>query len=101
MRRRPFLHDGRPPTILGAKRWQAHRRPILFQAGRRLHWHFSPIGANLTLHNRAENQMAKGQVKGNKEAKKPKAEKPKAEASAYKASQGKGGQAITLPGKKG
>ncbi len=45
--------------------------------------------------------MAKGQVKGNKEAKKPKAEKPKAEASAYKASQGKGGQAITLPGKKG
>jgi len=45
--------------------------------------------------------MAKGQIKGNKEAKKPKAEKPKAGVSAYKASQGKGGQPITLPGKKG
>jgi hypothetical protein len=45
--------------------------------------------------------MAKGQIKGNKEAKKPKAEKGKTEVSAYKASQGKGGQPITLPGKKG
>jgi hypothetical protein len=45
--------------------------------------------------------MAKGQIKGNKEAKKPKAEKPKGEASAYKSSQGKSGQPITLPGKKG
>ena len=46
--------------------------------------------------------MAKGQVKSNKEAKKPKAEKPKAEASAYKLSQGKGGQQpISTPGKKG
>jgi len=45
--------------------------------------------------------MAKGQIKGNKEAKKPKADKPKAEASAYKASQGKGGQTMSPPGKKG
>ena len=36
--------------------------------------------------------MAKGQVKGNKEAKKPKADKPKGSGSAYK-SQGKGGAA--------
>ena len=45
--------------------------------------------------------MAKGQIKGNKEAKKPKAEKPKATVSAYKASQGKGGAPISTPGKKG
>jgi len=45
--------------------------------------------------------VAKGQVKGNKEAKKPKGEKPKGEASAYKQSQGKGGQATIPPGKKG
>lgn len=45
--------------------------------------------------------MAKGQIKGNKEAKKPKAEKPKGEASAYKASQGKSGQPIGSTGKKG
>jgi hypothetical protein len=45
--------------------------------------------------------MAKGQVKGNKEAKKPKAEKPKAEGSAYKKSLGKGGSALQVPGKKG
>ena len=45
--------------------------------------------------------MAKGQIKGNKEAKKPKAEKPKTTVSAYKQSQGKGGQPISTPGKKG
>ena len=45
--------------------------------------------------------MAKGQIKSNKETKKPKAEKPKGEASAYKLSQGKGGSPIVLPGKKG
>jgi hypothetical protein len=45
--------------------------------------------------------MAKGQMKSGKEAKKPKAEKPKGEVSAYKAAQGKGGQSITPPGKKG
>ena len=39
--------------------------------------------------------MAKGQIKGNKEAKKPKAEKPKGSGSAYKQSQGKGGQALS------
>lgn len=46
--------------------------------------------------------MAKGQMKGNKEAKKPKADKnqPKATASAYKLSQGKGGQPITPFAKK-
>ena len=45
--------------------------------------------------------MAKGQIKGNKEAKKPKSEKPKSESSAYKLSQSKGGQPISVPGKKG
>jgi len=44
--------------------------------------------------------MAKGQIKGNKETKKPKAEKPKGEASAYKRSQGKGGQTVIVAGKK-
>jgi hypothetical protein len=44
--------------------------------------------------------MAKGQIKGNKEAKKPKADKPKAQVSAYKQSQGKSGQANTPPSKK-
>ena len=45
--------------------------------------------------------MAKGQIKGNKEAKKPKAEKPKTEVSAYKKSQGKGDRSLIPPGKKG
>jgi hypothetical protein len=46
--------------------------------------------------------MAKGQIKGNKEAKKPKADKnqPKKHVSAYKASQGKGGQSMAPPAKK-
>ncbi len=49
--------------------------------------------------------MAKGEMKGNKEAKKPKADKPKADkpkgsVSEYKKSQGKGGQAPILTGKK-
>jgi hypothetical protein len=46
--------------------------------------------------------MAKGQMKGNKEAKKPKADKnqPKAAPSAYKQSQDKGGQPITPFAKK-
>jgi hypothetical protein len=44
--------------------------------------------------------MAKGQMKGNKEAKKPKADKPKSGGSAYKASQGAGGAAIAVPPKK-
>jgi len=41
--------------------------------------------------------MAKGQMKGNKEAKKPKGDKnqPKAKVSAYKQSQSKSGQATT------
>jgi hypothetical protein len=43
--------------------------------------------------------MAKSQMKGNKEAKKPKAEKPKAGGSAYKLSQGSGGQG-TVPSPK-
>jgi hypothetical protein len=44
--------------------------------------------------------MAKGQMKGNKEAKKPKAEKPKGGASAYKLSQTTGGQPLAAPSKK-
>ncbi len=45
--------------------------------------------------------MAKGQIKGKKEAKKPKADKPKTTVSAYKQSQGKGREATSPPGKKG
>jgi hypothetical protein len=44
--------------------------------------------------------MAKGQLRSNKEAKKPKAEKPKAHASAYKLSQVKGPQSVTATPKK-
>jgi hypothetical protein len=44
--------------------------------------------------------MAKGQIKSNKETKKPKAEKPKATVSAYKQSQGKTSQPISTPGSK-
>jgi hypothetical protein len=44
--------------------------------------------------------MAKGQVKGNKEAKKPKSSEPKNSISEYKKSQGKTGQALSPPGKK-
>ena len=48
-----------------------------------------------------EDAMAKGQVKSNKEAKKPKADKAKSHESAYKLSQGKSGQATTpIGGKK-
>jgi hypothetical protein len=48
----------------------------------------------LTSAGRVDNQedaMAKGQMKGNKEAKKPKGEKPKGAGSTYKQAQGKGG----------
>ncbi len=47
--------------------------------------------------------MAKGQMKSNKEKKKPKADKdqPKAGASAYQVSQGKGGSAANPFAKKG
>ena len=44
--------------------------------------------------------MAKGQLRGNKEAKKPKADKPKSSVSEYKKSQGATGQALNPPGKK-
>jgi hypothetical protein len=45
--------------------------------------------------------MAKGQMRTNKEAKKPKADKPKGSVSDYKKSQGGGGQApLQAPGKK-
>jgi hypothetical protein len=49
-----------------------------------------------------EGIVAKGQLKGNKEAKKPKADKsqPKARISAYKQSQSKGGQTTTPFAKK-
>jgi len=44
--------------------------------------------------------MAKGEMKGNREAKKPKADKPKGSVSEYQKSQGKGGQASIPTGKK-
>jgi hypothetical protein len=44
--------------------------------------------------------MAKGQMKGNEEAKKAKADKPKSGGSAYKLSQGAGGQTTIPPTKK-
>jgi len=44
--------------------------------------------------------MAKGQPRGNKEAKKPKADRPKEHVSAYKQSQVKSEQTIVLPKKK-
>jgi len=44
--------------------------------------------------------MAKGQLRSNKEAKKPKADKTKAHVSAYKASQIKAPQSVTAPAKK-
>lgn len=47
-----------------------------------------------------EDDMAKGQLRGNKEAKKPKADKPKGAGSAYKQSLSKGGQSLSPPGKK-
>jgi hypothetical protein len=66
----------------------------------RILWPSSRFDGNL-LAAKQEDVMAKGQIKGNKEAKKPKAEKPKSSVSAYKASQGKGGAPISTPGKKG
>ena len=42
--------------------------------------------------------MAKGQLRGNKEAKKPKADKPKGSVSEYKKSQGVTGQALKSAG---
>jgi hypothetical protein len=44
--------------------------------------------------------MAKGQMKSNKEAKKPKADKPKGSVSDYKKSQGPSHQPLQAPGKK-
>ena len=44
--------------------------------------------------------MAKSQLRGNKEAKKPKADKPKGPGSAYKQSQGKSGQVMSPPSRK-
>ena len=48
-----------------------------------------------------EDLMAKGQMKSNKEGKKPKSDKPKSSVSEYKKSQGGGGQGpLQAPGKK-
>jgi len=47
-----------------------------------------------------EESMAKGQMRGNKEAKKPKSDKAKSSVSEYKKSQGATGQALQPPGKK-
>ena len=44
--------------------------------------------------------MAKGQMRNNKEAKKPKSDKPKGSVSDYKKSQGGTGSALQTPGKK-
>jgi hypothetical protein len=44
--------------------------------------------------------MAKGQPRGNKEAKKPKADKPKGSVSAYKQSLANGGQVLVPPKRK-
>lgn len=44
--------------------------------------------------------MAKGQLKGNKETKKPKSDKEKTGGSAYKQAQGKSGSATTETFKK-
>ena len=44
--------------------------------------------------------MAKGQMRNNKEAKKPKSDKPKNSVSDYKKAQGATGQALQPPGKK-
>jgi hypothetical protein len=44
--------------------------------------------------------MAKGQMRTNKEAKKPKSDKPKGSVSEYKKSLGKTGQSMSPPGKK-
>jgi hypothetical protein len=44
--------------------------------------------------------MAKGQMRNNKEAKKPKADKPKGSVSDYKKSQAPSGQALQTPGRK-
>jgi hypothetical protein len=49
-------------------------------------WH---IGEAQSL--QQEDDMAKGKLKGNKEAKKPKTEKPKGSASVYKQAQSKAG----------
>src|SRR5260370_37927643 len=47
-----------------------------------------------------ETTVAKSQMKGNKEAKKPKADKPKSGGSAYKLAQGAGGPAANPPTKR-
>lgn len=44
--------------------------------------------------------MAKGQLRGNREAKKQKADKPKDSVSTYKQSLSKGGQSLIPPKKK-
>jgi hypothetical protein len=44
--------------------------------------------------------MAKGQMRNNKEGKKPKSDKAKSSVSEYKKSQGATGQALQPPGKK-
>jgi hypothetical protein len=60
----------------------------------------STIAAYARIKRAMEDAMAKGEQKGNREAKKPKSDKPKSSGSAYKQSQGKGGQSLNPPGKK-
>jgi hypothetical protein len=74
------LHDARPDdgsSIPSFREWSCST------AGE---WH---IGETQSL--QQEDDMAKGKLKGNKEAKKPKTEKPKVSASAYKQAQSKTG----------
>ena len=51
------------------------------------------------LDRQSEEAMAKGQPRGNREAKKPKGEKPKGSVSAYKQSLSKSGQFLVPPKK--
>ena len=60
------------------------------------HW-FDPAQTEIGNGRKA---MAKAQLRGNKEAKKPKADRPKGHVSAYKQSQVKNDQTIVLPKKK-
>jgi hypothetical protein len=60
----------------------------------------TPVSPGASMMASREDTMAKGQMKGNKEAKKPKGDKPKGPGSAYKQSQSKGGPAINPFAKK-
>ena len=85
---------GEPTTM------QAYAETICTFADGKLTIRLAPCPVIECSHATWEETMAKGQMKGNKEAKKPKADKPKSGGSAYKLSQGAGGQAISPPSKR-